>query len=346
MGDRNEGDRRNRKADGRQRRSERKIEAGLQPVGARGAKRRKSFRQQHQGRDDDADHRFRHRDLRQSCFDGRGEKLRKADDRDKGCKQKTGAGKGDVVGRRRRMLLLVVQKIVAVAHRLDENEGAVENERHDRGEDQLRRVEDRAGRTGDHVRQDQRQRRQCGKDRKRCTGACDLKSLLVMACTTPKQANSDNAVADDHDGRKNGITCQSHFFRWRCEHDRDDQRRLDDRHRKRQHQCAERFAGAVRDHFGVIHGSEYGCDENSSGCGGHEHARSTEQRCQQNRAGQNRPCPGPPGNAYRGRRHNALIPAAASSMPLHAPAGRPTPQLARRARPVRHPMMSQCRRHR
>ena len=65
------------------------------------------------------------------------------------------------------------QEIVAVAHRLDENEGAVENERHDRGEDQLRRVENRAGRTGDHVRQDQRQRRQCGKDRKRCAGACD-----------------------------------------------------------------------------------------------------------------------------------------------------------------------------
>ena len=61
--DRNGRDGRDGQADARERRSQRQVQAGLQPVGPRRAQRRQAFGQQHQRRDNDADDGFRHVEL-------------------------------------------------------------------------------------------------------------------------------------------------------------------------------------------------------------------------------------------------------------------------------------------
>jgi hypothetical protein len=80
------------------------------------------------------------------------------------------------------------EKIVAVAHRLNEHERAIKQQRDDSGEDKLGSVEIWAGRSRCKIWQDQResgQRSEHGQGRAR---AMELKPLLVVSGTAPQQA--------------------------------------------------------------------------------------------------------------------------------------------------------------
>jgi len=120
--DRHGDDRWDREADGRERRSQRQIQAGLQPIGARRAKRRKAFGQQHQGRNGDPDDGLGRAKPRHARLQGRRECLGETDDGDERCEQQGGADQRCPEGGRfvlRRIVALDGQEVVAVPHRLD-----------------------------------------------------------------------------------------------------------------------------------------------------------------------------------------------------------------------------------
>src|SRR5215469_10477527 len=86
------------------------------------------------------------------------------------------------------------KKIIAMPHRLHENEAAVEHQRHQTVELELRRGEYRAGGGRRHVRQNQRERGQCGKYGQSRARPLDLKSLFAMTRAAPQQARADDAI--------------------------------------------------------------------------------------------------------------------------------------------------------
>ncbi len=155
------------------------------------------------------------------------------------------------------------QKIVPMAHGLDENVGAVEDERHGAGEDELRRAEGRAGRARE-IRQDERENGERGENGERRTRALDLKSLLMVAHAADEKAKPDGAIADEHHRGENRIAREARLAR-RADHDGNDQGDFDDRHRDGEDKRAEGFADAMRDDFGVIDGGEDGADEARAG---------------------------------------------------------------------------------
>ena len=136
---------------------------------------------------------------------------------------------------------LARKKIVAVANGLDENKRAIEHQGDHPGEHELRGAEHRAGSAGRDIRQNEREGGERGQDSQRGARALDLKSLLVMAHAAGKQAQPDDAVAHDHDRGENGVARQPRLAFDR-NHDGDDQRHLDDRHRQRENERAERLA--------------------------------------------------------------------------------------------------------
>ncbi len=62
----------------------------------------------------------------------------------------------------------------------------------------------------------------------------------------------------------NTVSRASPAFSAAAEHDGDDQRHLDDRHRDGQHERAERLADPVGDDLGVIDGGEHGSDQDGA----------------------------------------------------------------------------------
>ena len=162
------------------------------------------------------------------------------------------------------------EEIVAVPHGLDENERAVEHERHQPGEDELRRAVARTEFEGHKVWKDQRQSGERGQHRERRTCALDLKSLFAMMRAAPQEAGADDAVAHDHDGGEHRVAGEPGFFGRRGDHHRDDQCRLNDRDRQSEDQRAERLADAVRHHFGVVHGRKHRGEQHDAGRRGDE----------------------------------------------------------------------------
>ena len=149
------------------------------------------------------------------------------------------------------------QEIVAVAHRLHEDEGGVEHGRHHACEDELRGREARPRRRRRVVRQDEGEGDERGKDREGGARALELEALLEMPRPAPQQAQADNAVADDHDGREHGVAREACGLGPAAEHDRDDKRHLDHRHGDGEHEGAERLADSMGDDLGVIHRREH-----------------------------------------------------------------------------------------
>ncbi len=81
-----------------------------------------------------------------------------------------------------------------------------------------------------------------------------------------QQAQADQAVADDHDGGKDRVAGQRGLVRAARQHDRDDQRYLDDRDGEGQHEGAEGLADAVRHDFRMVYCRNHGTDQ-SGGTG-------------------------------------------------------------------------------
>ena len=99
------------------------------------------------------------------------------------------------------------------------------------------------------------------------TANAALVPLFEMARTAPEQTKPDDAVAYDHDGGEDGIARQPCLFARSCNHDRDDERHLNNRYGHCQDERAEWLAGAMRDHLGVVDCREYGGDQGHC-CGG------------------------------------------------------------------------------
>jgi hypothetical protein len=81
-----------------------------------------------------------------------------------------------------------------------------------------------------------------------------------------QEAKPDDAVADDHDGCENRVAGESPRFFTAGEHQRDDQRSVDDRDGEREKERAEWLADAERNDFRMVHGGKDGRDQG----GGHE----------------------------------------------------------------------------
>ncbi len=180
------------------------------------------------------------------------------DERDE---KKTGAQNSNSVGGRWRVRLLVVtlnrEEIVAVPHGLDENERAVEHQRHKPGENELRRAVQRAEFACREVWKNQSEASQRGQHRQRGARSLDLKSLFVMTGTAREQTGADDAIAYNHDGGENRVARQSCLFGWSRNHDRDNQCRLNDRYGEREDKRAKWLADAVCNHLRVVHGREH-----------------------------------------------------------------------------------------
>ena len=127
-------------------------------------------------------------------------------------------------------------------------------------------------------------------------GACavGLKPLFTVADTAHQQTSADDAVADDHDRREDRVPGQAGFFGRRCDHDRNDQRRLDHGYGQGEDKRAERLADAVCDHLGVVHRSKDGAEQGCSGCGVDDPASAENECQQQDRPCERRPNPRPP----------------------------------------------------
>ena len=111
---------------------EREVEARLQTVGARRAHGGQPFGEQHQRGDDDADHRGGRTDLRDARLDRRRKPFGQPDYSKQREHQQGGARQRGPDAGRRGVLVFVApagrEKIIAVAHRLDEDEGAVKTQ--------------------------------------------------------------------------------------------------------------------------------------------------------------------------------------------------------------------------
>ena len=82
-----------------------------------------------------------------------------------------------------------------------------------------------------------------------------------MAQAAEQQAKPDDAVADDHDGREYGVAGEGARFFTAGEHERDDQRSLDDGDGEREDERAERLADAERNDFRMVYGGKDGRDQ-------------------------------------------------------------------------------------
>ena len=149
------------------------------------------------------------------------------------------------------------QEVIPVAHGLDEQEGAVEDQRHDGHETELlvAVVGARYGRG--EIGQDQGQEDEGGQGGERSVDAVQAELLFVEAPPAHQQAQADDAIEDDHHGGEHRVAGQGHGGFPAGEHERDDEGHLDGGDRRGEHQGAEWLADPVGDHFGVMDGGEH-----------------------------------------------------------------------------------------
>ena len=154
-----------------------------------------------------------------------------------------------------------------MAHRLDEDECEIKHQRNKTGEDELRLVVQRPEFLGRKVRKNHREAGQRNEDSQSGARSLSLKSLFAVADAAPQQTCTDDAVAYDHDGREDRVTCQAGFFGGRCDHDRNDQRRFDHGYGQGENKRAKRLANTVCNHLRVVHRSENGAEQSKPGHG-------------------------------------------------------------------------------
>jgi hypothetical protein len=127
--------------------------------------------------------------------------------------------------------------------------------------------------------------------------ALELEALLVVTDSAREQAQPDETVADDHHGGEHGVARQARFVALSAHHDRDDQGHLDDGDRQRENEGSEWLADPERNDLGMVDGAEHGCDQHRPCRDGKRRRQAEKDRCDQNRDGEHRPGPGPPGRA-------------------------------------------------
>ena len=181
-----------------------------------------------------------------------------------------------------------------MTHRLHKNERAVEHKRDDRSERKLRRAEGRPGRADREIRHDHCEDCQRGEHGQSSACSLHLETLLVMSHTTRQQAQADDAIANDHDHRENGVSCEARFIGRNTKHDRDDQRDFYDCDGEGENKRAERLSDPVRHHLGVVDRGENGGNEHRPRHDGRGTGRTEHYRYDHDREGQGGPSPCPP----------------------------------------------------
>ena len=128
-----------------------------------------------------------------------------------------------------------------------------------------------------------------------------LKALFAMHQTADEQAQSDDAVEDDHDCGEHRVARQSRRFLPAGGHQRYDERNLDQCDRECQHQGAERLPHTMGDDFRMMDRGEYAAGETES-CQSHEESAAdpAEHGGRQNRHGKRRSADRPQGHLRAG----------------------------------------------
>ena len=101
-----------------------------------------------------------------------------------------------------------------------------------------------------------------------------------MAGASPEQTGADDAVAHNHDGGENRVARQPRFFGWSCDHDRNNQCRLNHGYCQGENKRAERLADAVCNHLRVVHGREHRGQQRKSSRR-RDDALAAEKQCHQ-----------------------------------------------------------------
>ncbi len=84
-----------------------------------------------------------------------------------------------------------------------------------------------------------------------------LNETTSAAERAEEQRQADDPVARDHHGGEDRVSGQGLCFATAGDHQRDDERDLDDGDRDSEHERTERLANTVRDDFGVMHSGEH-----------------------------------------------------------------------------------------
>ncbi len=148
---------------------------------------------------------------------------------------------------------------------LHEHENAPEDERHKADALQLQNGIGGARRSLGEIGQDQRQRRQSPEHGERGGRALKLESLLEVLARSKDEAEPNNAIENDHHGRKHGVPGDALAALGPGKHDRDNKPGFDHRHRDREKDRAKRLAKLEREHFGVMDGGEHRSAEEETG---------------------------------------------------------------------------------
>ena len=210
--------------------------------------------------------------------------LGKADNRDQRDDKQTDAEKSSSAAGRSCVCLLIVrldrEEVVAMPHGLDEHERAVQHQRYKPGKNELRPAIERAKCACRVVWKNQSEAGERSQHRERCARALDLKSLLMIAGAAHEQTEADDAVAHDHDGSENRVACQPCGFGRRRNHDRNNQCRLDNCYGQGKYKRAVGLSDAVCNHLRVVHGREYGPQQDEARDRGHKSLAVEKERHQ------------------------------------------------------------------
>ena len=148
-----------------------------------------------------------------------------------------------------------------MAHRLREDEDPPERQRRETGESELRRRVALPRRARRKARKHERQGTQGRQARQRGPGTLHAEDLLAVAESPEKHAEPHDAVADDHDGGKDGVAGERRLARAADQHHRKNERCLDDGDGERQNQRAERLTQPKGYHLGMVDRRKHRRDE-------------------------------------------------------------------------------------
>ena len=144
-----------------------------------------------------------------------------------------------------------------MAYRLNKDECAVNHQGHQGDQHQLTRGIIWTRRRQGVVRKYQRQQCNGAECHQRGADAIEAEALLPVHQPADQQAQSDDAIQNDHDGGKYRVARQGCGFCAAREHQGHDERNLDQGHCQCQHQGAIGLANSVRDHLRMVDSGEH-----------------------------------------------------------------------------------------
>ena len=192
---------------------------------------------------------------------------------------------------------------------LHEHKHAPEDQRHKADALQLQNGIGGTGSSLGEVGQNQRQRGQSPQNRERGGRALKLERLLEVLARPEDEAETDNAIENDHHRRKHRVPSDALTALGSGKHDRDNEPGFDHRHRNREKDRAKRLAKLERQHLGVMDGGEHRRAQKEAGK--NEYVRivgrnDMEQLQRHKSAGEQGHGPSPDRNGSAARRRHSI----------------------------------------